>query len=584
MAVQFENFYESTLSGPISATDLVIPINTPPSVTEGWLLLDYDVPSKREFIYFTARSGTNVTVPSLAVGRGRDSTVAISHTQNAKVRMNVSAGLLDDVSGNSAAIVNANNNGGWVALAVAPTTITNNGQRSQTLTFSGVDYTDRLNPSTRLMTQRTVAAPVQSTALNGTTQYWNKTSPNKLTFTDDFVVDAYVKLTSYAVGGVVSRYNGTSGWTFTVEADGTLKLRGFNAGSGNKSEVNTYQTIPLNKWVRITAQLDMSTFTATTTTSYVMIDGVDVPSAVIRAGTNPTALIQAGNLEIGSYNGGTSPFPGKIAQVAIFNAKVTQAQMRTYHSQGYTGSEANLVSAYSFDGVATDLMTATPNDLTAMNAVGYVNNSPFGTQASGLISSTLDYLLVSTAVFTGGNTVVTGQVPEGCTIPTSGGVSAVSYSGVKAPYGFPADSGKWNLSAIYLSDLSGATLASGAGIWNKASLTTPIGSWSLGYWGTVYGDPSAGNAVNARFSLNTQARSTTGGGAVVNDELKSNIYITTDGPAITLMDVIKAETSLSLSSATEYNFFVASVGTAYSSIGIRGDYGPFIITAKNGLL
>jgi len=97
MAQGFTNFYESTLSGPISATDLVIPINTPPSVTEGWLLLDYDVPSKREFIYFTSKTGSNVTVPSLAVGRGRDGTTAIAHTQNAKVRMNVSAGMLKDI-------------------------------------------------------------------------------------------------------------------------------------------------------------------------------------------------------------------------------------------------------------------------------------------------------------------------------------------------------------------------------------------------------------------------------------------------------------------------------------------------------
>lgn len=93
MAVQFENFYESTLSGPITDTDLVIPINTPPTVTEGWLLLDYDVPSKREFIYYTSRDATTVTCP--ADGRGKDGTTAIAHTQNAKVRMNVNAGILE---------------------------------------------------------------------------------------------------------------------------------------------------------------------------------------------------------------------------------------------------------------------------------------------------------------------------------------------------------------------------------------------------------------------------------------------------------------------------------------------------------
>jgi hypothetical protein len=40
-----------------------------------------------------------------------------------------------------------------------------------------------------------------------------------------------------------------------------------------------------------------------------MIDGVNVPASVTRGGTNPTSLIQAGNLEIGSINGGTATFP-----------------------------------------------------------------------------------------------------------------------------------------------------------------------------------------------------------------------------------------------------------------------------------
>ena len=324
----------------------------------------------------------------------------------------------------------------WTAIATAPDTVTYNGQRSYNLVFNGVDYTNILSPGQRLKTTRTVAAPTQCTSLNGTTQYWNKTSPNKLTFTDDFVVDAYVKLTSYgALSAIVSRYNGTSGFTFRANASGQIDLIGYNAAAVNNSYITSYQSIPLNKWVRVTAQLDMSTFTATTTTSYIMIDGINVPAFVTRGGTNPTALIQAGNLEIGSTNGGTAPFPGKIAQVAIYSAKVTQANIILTHSQGLTGTETSLASAYSFNGVATDLNTTTPNDLTAQNSAGYSADSPFGTQGSGLISSTLDYGIVQSAVFSTNTTVVV-QVPEGCAIPTSGGVSAVSYSGLANPYGF----------------------------------------------------------------------------------------------------------------------------------------------------
>jgi hypothetical protein len=37
------------------------------------------------------------------------------------------------------------------------------------------------------------------------------------------------------------------------------------------------------------------------------------------------------------------------------------------------------------------------------------------------------------------------QVPEGCTIPTTGGVSAVAYSVMASPFGFVSDKGRWRL-------------------------------------------------------------------------------------------------------------------------------------------
>jgi len=165
-----------------------------------------------------------------------------------------------------------------------------------------------------------------------------------------------------------------------------------------------------------------------------MLDGVDIPAQVARGGTNPTALVQAGNLEIGGQNGGLIPFAGKIAQVAIYNAKVTQANIRATISQGLTGSETSLISAYSFNNSITDLNTTNANNLTAQNSAVATNaDSPFGCQADGTISSTLDYAIITKVA----SAVATVQVPEGCTIPTTGGVTSVSYSTQKVPYGFP---------------------------------------------------------------------------------------------------------------------------------------------------
>jgi hypothetical protein len=221
----------------------------------------------------------------------------------------------------------------------------------------------------------------------------------------------------------------------------------------------------------------MSTFTATTTTSYVMLDGINVPVSVSRGGTNPTALVQAGNLEIGARNGGTQPFDGKIAQVAIYSAKVTQATILASMNQTLTGSETSLVSAYSFNNSINDLNTTNANNLTANGSAVATNaDSPFGCQADGTISSTLDYAIATKVA----STVLTVQVPEGCTIPTTGGVLTVSYSTVKTPYGFPGDKSKWNILTIIKTDHNnGASTADVYYNVGSISLAVPSGAFEL---------------------------------------------------------------------------------------------------------
>jgi hypothetical protein len=342
----------------------------------------------------------------------------------------ITAGTLPDTA------LTAESKKGWITGLPAPTSVTALGNRYYSMVFNSTDLTDEVSPGQRLRATRTVAAPTQSASLNGTNQSFSKSSPNKLTFTDDFAVGAWIKLSSYQFGTVISRYNGTSGWVLQVDASGRIGLLGYNAGSANFVYVLSYKTLPLNKWVYVNAQLDMSAFTATTSTCFVMIDGIDTAVTLTRGGTNPTALIQAGSLEIGSQNGG-SWFAGKIAQAFVTNAKVTQATLLSYMSQGITGSETSIASAYSFNNAITDLNTTTPNDLTANgSALATSADSPFGRQANGTISSTLDYGIIVSADFSTNTTLVV-RVPSGNTIPTSGGVNALAYSGNALPYGMP---------------------------------------------------------------------------------------------------------------------------------------------------
>jgi len=372
-----------------------------------------------------------------------------------------------------------NATGGWLPLSAAPGTVTANGNHSYSVLFNNTDLTSSLTKGMRLKFTRSVAAPTQCTSLNGTTQYYSKTSPSGMTFTDDFVVSAWVKLTSYngAINQIASRYNNTSGWQFRISTSGQVEMYGFNASGSNFSGVSSYQSIPLNKWVHVTAQLDMSAFTATTTTSYIMIDGVDVPVTVARAGTNPTALIQAGNLEIGGTNGGTLPFNGKIAQVAIYSAKVTQATILASMNQTLSGSETSLVSAYSFNNSINDL-NANANNLTANGTAVATNaDSPFSNDTAGQ----LNYGIVQAITYSPPNTTVVVQTPEQGSLPTSGTISSVSYSGQKVPYGFPSQKIKWSVESW---SYSARSVAIGSvSHWTSSLLTVsvPIGAWKIGY-------------------------------------------------------------------------------------------------------
>lgn len=393
----------------------------------------------------------------------------------------------------------------WFTLPSVPTSITYNGQRSYDMTFSS-DQSSILSPGYRLKVVRSTPSPTQSASLNGTTQYFNKTSPAGMTFTDDFVVSAWIKLSSYSAAGIVTRYNGTSGWRLAIGSAGQVSLEGYNGGAGNISYVLAYQAIPLNRWVHIAAQLDMSAFTATGTTSYIMIDGVDVPVQVVRGGTNPTALVQAGNLEIGGNNGGVNPFPGKIAQVAIYNAKVTQANIRATISQGLVGNETSLISAYSLSNSLNDL-SANANNLTANGSATTTNaDAPWGQQVDGTISSTVDYGIIQSI----SGTSVTYQVAEGNTVPTSGGIASVKYATTKSPYGMPMQKDKWRVTFLSLLTIQQASATND--VWYNVGsyqLKVPTGAWVLGYSGLFKASNSSNIGTEMNVTLSTTNNGTT---------------------------------------------------------------------------
>jgi hypothetical protein len=472
--------------------------------------------------------------------------------------------VIRDIRSNADIGAVAGANTGWTTGALPQiSSVTENGNRSASITFAST-VANILTPGMRIRTTRTVAAPAQSTSLNGTTQYYSKSSPNKLTFTDDFTCMAWIRLTSYngATNGIITRFS-SSGWLFRLTTSGQVEIY---ADNGAVSRAFTsYQSIPLNKWVHVAASLDMSGGSGV-----IYIDGISVP--VFSSGGAGTVLIQAGNLNIGA-TAGTAFFAGTIAQAAVFSAVLTAATIRSYKNQGLSGSETNLASAYSFNNSITDLNTTTPNDLTANGSAVATNAaSPFATNANGTAGGSLDYAIVTNV----STTVATVQYAEGCAIPTSGGISAVDYSGVKAPFGMPIQRSRWQV--LTLNKVAYSQGAPASGTWYNTSIGAiqillPVGSWDFGYSVQFGGFKSAAVLYEVYCTLSTTSSTET--------DFDLTSWISAEGAlgTITPRQLCNRTKRLDVSTATQYYFNGETSTASGGDISTYGSYGSSLVTA-----
>ena len=468
------------------------------------------------------------------------------------------------------AVINATSDGtsqDWYSMGVTPSTVTYNGNRSYDLVFTNMDLTSYLSPGMRLKFTRLVTASTSSFSFDGTNDYYNKTSPAGMTFTDDFAAGAWVYMTAYGTTSpIISRYNGTSGWELSVDTSGAIFIRGYNASSANYRDIRTYQSIPLNRWVHIAAQLDMSTYTASSTTCYVMIDGVNVPAFLETAGTNPTALIQAGNLEIGSRNSGASVFPGYITGVFVSSAKITQANIRTLISQGITAalvSSNNIISAFG-NGSTTDINTNNANNITSQNGATTASVSPHATNAFGTATGTTDYAVITKAAYST-NTTLTVQVPEGCTIPTSGGISAVSYSTQSSPYGMPTAALKWKVLVLNKGSLATTSNATyGSFQSGGMAMIVPVGTWRVGQRGGYT------NATTTTVYFNLSDVSLTGLSSAVGIDTSPIVVGTKASAAANTTFSANAYADRSLVTATTFTIQTSGATTSAAFDGVTG--------------
>lgn len=582
--IGFQSFYQSQLTSAISNTDLTIPLDVLPTPSEGYLVIESTVSAAREIIYYTSKTATAVVVPSGAGnGRGFDGTTAVSHTQSATVIMAPIGAMFGNQAIKDMLGVTTDVTGGWDLLASGtPSTITALGNRSYTVLIPSADTTSATSVGMRLKLPRTVTAPTQCTDLeSGSSQYFSKTSPTGISFTTTFTTSAWIKLESYTAGGIISRRNAdTEGFSFNVNSSGQLLLTALRIAVNNKTGTS-YQSLPLNKWVHVAASMDVTVAGDASTLMY--IDGVLVPSSVATTGTC-TALVQGTTaLLVGATkSAGTEPFDGKIAQAAVFSSVLSASTIRSYMSQTLSGSETSLISAYSFNNVITDLNTTNANNLTAQGSAVATNADSCFTNAvtgTSVTAGTTNYGIIMAQTFST-NTTYTVQIPEGETLPTTGGIGALSYSTQKTPYGFPGEKNKWSIIQVNRSSFEQSSPVNATIYWatvGSQQLTVPIGTWEISSNQINVIGKNTANIVGQQSALSTSTSSFVAT-SFTNDAKHYNYY-NSNAIMSSAIHPYRIVTSMSNSSSTNIYQIVQCIETGMATVGFRNDLGGGYILA-----
>lgn len=91
----FQNFFQATLTGDITASSTDIPMDNIPNASQGFLVIEPDSATNREVIFYTSKTALKVVCPSAADGRGQDDTTAGAHSTGATVIMAPVAGFFE---------------------------------------------------------------------------------------------------------------------------------------------------------------------------------------------------------------------------------------------------------------------------------------------------------------------------------------------------------------------------------------------------------------------------------------------------------------------------------------------------------
>ena len=457
----------------------------------------------------------------------------------------------------------------WVYNALpAVSSVTENGNRSADITFAST-VASLLTPGMRIRTSRTVAAPTfMGGAFNGTTHYFTKVTATSTlsTVTDNFTLMAHVEPTAYTNSYICGRSDATPTNAFGIktESTGQVTCIVFNAGAVNFRYFTTYQSLPLNKKTHVAASWASGTVV-------IYFDGVSVPvGTASTGGTAPTTAGTGGDFSIGRLGAFNNQyFTGYISGCGVFNSVLSAATIRSYKNQVLSGSETNCIGAWSLNNTGVNQQAAGTNDLTATNSVSYTVRSPYSTDANGVNAGTYDWAIVTKVA----TTVATVQYPEGCAIPTSGGISTVDYSGVKAPFGMPTQKDRWEIVWIYKSSMNtgavGANVITNLG---STQLLVPVGAWDLGFDISLDITHAGSSYLQQLVSLSTSS-------STVSDQDLTALNTATSTVITEMITRVARRKSISVLTATPY-YMLTQSAIATTTQYITGVTGNSVIKAE----
>lgn len=401
-------------------------------------------------------------------------------------------------------------NTGWNTLSYALTYGANNGNKEFTVT-TPYDLRGILSAGMKLNVTRSVTPPTQSMAFaSASSQYATVSSPAGITFTSAFTCEAWVYLQSYTGQNqvIINREDGSGtagGWALYINSSGQVRIE--YGTTTNFTNIQTYQSIPLNQWVHVAGVIT----SVSSKTGAIYINGASVSTNSPNSAS--TTLTQASvDLRIGAFGNtpANSYFNGYVSEARVWSVAQSAASIQSNMAINLVGNESNLVALFKGNGNFNDA-TSNANNLTAQAGA-------IATQASNPYNAT-EYANVVAVSYSNPTTTITLNTGTSGAIPNQT-LNSPQYSVAKNPYGLPSNLTKYvryvPICANFVTSATSQTQVSGL----SSTITIPTGSPAVRI--SVFGYAITNSGANFNFLGIWDG--TVGSGTQISQEQNYNNY------------------------------------------------------------